>query len=517
MATYFVDFSAANNGDGSSHVQAPTPGGVGAFNSLVGLSFSIADVYWVRRQISSEPYSTINMNSTGVKLIGWPLVGDTYFHERPTDVRSAWDGDLETHAKASYRFTNLQFTEIHRLDLTTVDSFTVIAASSNITIQNCVFTITNPSSLVDIRASRVLISDTVFNRETISVTAFRWVDYNNIFLKNLTFNITNNNIASIGMMHISGNDAELVDIVFNIHSINSSAVLLAISGRFCVDGFEVNCVNYNTSDTNWCLNANGIQYARLYNLSFNNCGNRMTLNGDTFVHIKNWDQVGESPSAIMTGTSEIALVIDNFNLINNSIPPSVMSNVGFLKIGNSSLREENFQITSSTYYCMLYDCNGIVGNWKFWNGYGWYETTNTNRTGGGNYAIKVTNKLGTNTPAEMQFPHVLDDEFINLTVGDNTVTAYLALKNYGSDINANSLWMEIFYKNVVGEFVFDSTKQIGLLTPDGSTWNNERNIVPIRLQATITVAENQQAKIRIIGGPYKPGAYYYIDPNFVVT
>jgi len=74
MATKYVDFSAANNGDGSSYVQANGSGNIGAFNTLNNLTFSDGDIFWLRRQnMTANMTTNITITAGNVSLLGWPL------------------------------------------------------------------------------------------------------------------------------------------------------------------------------------------------------------------------------------------------------------------------------------------------------------------------------------------------------------------------------------------------------------------------------------------------------------
>ena len=102
MATFYVDHSAANDGDGSDAAQAAGAGLAGAFNSLVGHlgSISAADVVWMRRTASVETLSADLQLWDGGELNGWPMSTDENYAGRPAAGTSAgWDADAALYAQ----------------------------------------------------------------------------------------------------------------------------------------------------------------------------------------------------------------------------------------------------------------------------------------------------------------------------------------------------------------------------------------------------------------------------------
>lgn len=100
MATKYVDFGAANDGDGTTYTQASSPGGVGAYKTIVGKTFASGDVVWIRRSATALNLTAAYTGTlTNVSLIGWPLSGDAQYANRPAGPQGTWDGDSANYAK----------------------------------------------------------------------------------------------------------------------------------------------------------------------------------------------------------------------------------------------------------------------------------------------------------------------------------------------------------------------------------------------------------------------------------
>ena len=138
MANYFIDPSAAVNGDGT--ITQP-------FNNLEAAGLSTNNTYYVRRVTAISANRTINTITvpTGVKIFGWPKVGDVGYITRPTNA--AWDADVGDYPiiTSKLNLANVYNVELTRLrwDLTGIalpatSGWKVIAVSgcSNILIKN---------------------------------------------------------------------------------------------------------------------------------------------------------------------------------------------------------------------------------------------------------------------------------------------------------------------------------------------------------------------------------------------
>ncbi len=108
MANFYVDFSAANNGDGSDGAQAGAPAGAGAFNVFTGTESALIsdnDVVWFRRTPTADTQPVTFAMGTGPKLVekkryfGWPLsVADEHYalaQATSNTVTATWNADTE--------------------------------------------------------------------------------------------------------------------------------------------------------------------------------------------------------------------------------------------------------------------------------------------------------------------------------------------------------------------------------------------------------------------------------------
>ncbi|HIF03310.1 MAG TPA: hypothetical protein EYQ84_08485, partial [Nitrospinaceae bacterium] len=91
MATIYIDFSAANDGDGVTAAQAGTPGGAGAFNTIVG-HISDGDIVWIRR-VGTYNLASQFVLPNGGEINGWPLSTDANYSSRPASGQASWDAD----------------------------------------------------------------------------------------------------------------------------------------------------------------------------------------------------------------------------------------------------------------------------------------------------------------------------------------------------------------------------------------------------------------------------------------
>ncbi len=105
---YFVDFSAANNGDGTDGAQAGAPAGVGAFNQFTSGESALlndGDVVWFRRTGTSNKKAVDIVYGTGptpiekIHYLGWPVdVTDKHYVQAQATantVKVTWDADID--------------------------------------------------------------------------------------------------------------------------------------------------------------------------------------------------------------------------------------------------------------------------------------------------------------------------------------------------------------------------------------------------------------------------------------
>ena len=150
MATIFVDFGAANDGDGTSYVQAASGGAVGAYKTIVGKTFTTGDVVWIRRSSTVLALAAaLTISTVGVKFVGWPISGDTYYSIRPSAAQATWDADAGTFPRMSgsavgsvITFTG-NTTELHRLSFentattSTSSAYLLNMSGSSSVVSNC--------------------------------------------------------------------------------------------------------------------------------------------------------------------------------------------------------------------------------------------------------------------------------------------------------------------------------------------------------------------------------------------
>lgn len=97
MTDFFIDFSAAGGGNGSS----ATP-----WNRISNITGTTAnDVVWLRRVAYTDTTLALGLGTSipsGVPIVGWPKTGDSRYSVRPVSMRSAWDGDVLDYATINH-------------------------------------------------------------------------------------------------------------------------------------------------------------------------------------------------------------------------------------------------------------------------------------------------------------------------------------------------------------------------------------------------------------------------------
>lgn len=112
MSDWYVDFSAANNGDGTDGAQAGSPAGVGAWNQFTAselASVSAGDVVWFRRTASGSKKSITVGNGSQVggriQYNGWPVNNSDEHYDQAqataNTVKATWDSDPDTYCVAN--------------------------------------------------------------------------------------------------------------------------------------------------------------------------------------------------------------------------------------------------------------------------------------------------------------------------------------------------------------------------------------------------------------------------------
>lgn len=150
MTDRFVDFSAANNGDGTTAAQASTPGGIGARNRLLLADYPSGTTWavWMRRSGTFVIGASATFNQGSISFIGWPQVGDVDYSGRPASGTSnGWDADAPGYAEVqssddAKRITITAGTAWRRVGFTHT-KLAITTPNAWVTIQDCVIEFTN--------------------------------------------------------------------------------------------------------------------------------------------------------------------------------------------------------------------------------------------------------------------------------------------------------------------------------------------------------------------------------------
>jgi len=557
MATYYVDFSAANDGDGSVYTQAAGAGQPGAFNTLVGHLGSVADVFWIRRVAKASNTSVINFNVDNVKYIGWPVSGDDYYTTRPDDPKVTWDADVATYAQLEYSSTSVAYTvsggtsqEFHRIYFLATGSQHTVQTTVNAIFKNCYFSYTGTTG--DRGAIYFLagsyydcVAKSYSNLGTSSSAYSIYAGTNTIYMKGCTTDIAGSN--NTHGMYINWTSAtcnlSLVNCTFkgngNGHGL---AIVVPSNQNIQGDHFIYGCFFYGGSGSG--ANSKGLSYNVSSNIRtfvfLNNAiksGSGLSINGSTTFSGGNSDvpwHFSEITQTVASSTYGIHILagvtfpiyVENFTAYAGNTSGDIYSDSA-VYIRNCVLlhaTEAAISAYSNKSVYML-DYAGVKGAWKMYGTSCTITADSSYRTGGESFSIKMTPTAPPavadgiigwiGTPGR-------ETIFAAVTAGTQTITLYGAHKGWTTAPTQADLWFEgAYYADGSGATVTNlSTRDLttmATLTTDTSTWNGDSGLTIFKLTITLTVGQDSIVPIRIFLSRYDSGAYLYIDPKPVMS
>ncbi len=558
--TYYVDFSAANDGDGSAHTQAAAPGGVGAFNTLTGHIGADGDIFWVRRKPKDLAAVSITFNVGNVTYIGWPLSGDDYYASRPETPKADWDGDADSYAqftvsaagvviisaaaifhrfkgygsatsgtRAPFTITNTAATPaVFRNCYAEGNHASVIwqlwnfnADGVRASLYNCVSKMTlNSANSVIYYLPSALSAHLYFYKCTIDYVAtgnahygFWWNNSNSTVR---TFNLTAIEShfygrGALGGLYLNHTTTgwwygvkHLIDCTFRCDAGMAIFIAGAI-GHIIIDrGIVSGCA--------YC-NLDGI-------------GTAQSVPGMGRIHIKSYVQATASTYGLYSSRS-IPVYIENAVFITGNTNADIYSEGGPLLIRYPEFKHAT-EVYVDTYWwrnVKVLDYNNNKGYMKQWLNKSIITSDATYRTGGTSYSMKAITLAAAAYIEEILgwFGEAGQETiFANCVAGSNTITVYGAHKLYGATPpTKDDFWMEGTYYTGASGGANDcfTTKDTaaGALDVDTSVWNGDSSLTVFKLTKTIVVGQDCIVPIRLFWKKHVLGAYVYIDPKPVVS
>lgn len=547
MADVFVDFSAANDGDGTAFGQAASGGATGAFNTLQGKTFGTNDSVWIRRQTMGSAYTAIiTMGVTGVKYIGWPKSGDDYYSTRPSSAQATWDGDSNDYAEFSFSNTSYYINvsasvsvELHRLKPTySVNNRVLNATSSGSTVvaKNCNFvsTVSNQTNAFYTGSSgstKLYLYNTIF-------TITRWsgdgtgslINPNSslLYMYDVTINITTYSSSATDAYMISmSNNSILRGITVNIAASTASLYspsYLTLSNYCTVIGFTAIVTTKGTpGSTDVSIRIAGVG-CHLQGISMDGGGSIQISTNGAIVEVDKFVHTCVSSSAWLIFSSSANGNFVRANNVSLTTGSSTITCNGTAFAGNHVIcRRLNtganitFGSTDVNSALTSYDHSNTAGDWRYYKSGSLLQSSNVYRTGGASYGLKfqITSSSLNQENNLFVSPFGKETIWLDLASGARTITIYGAYKNF-ADFKNNIFWISTEYYNGTS-IIPVTTHNNSAVTSDSSTWTNDTGLTMFKCVLSFTLGTGQIVPLRMYGGKYESSAYFYIDPLPEVT
>ncbi len=571
MATRYVDFTAANNGDGTTAAQASGSGTTGAYNTLVGVTLTSNDIVYIRRAGSITLAGNFTTTQFGVQYVGWPISGDALYSTRPaTGTSNGWDADsnqLVVINMATFLWTEGQvgcsYTRIEWTRGATTNTAMMAVTGNTATFTTC--TIQNTTQLTTLATvNQVAVSGTNCTMTACTITGGNY----------------STTTSGCSMLAISGNFFTATNLTMNATFLGSNGAVTGVPGI-------VNTANYTFFDSltmNYTGNAapsgtfgafisiqNSYQVYHNVNIAVTNASVTASLPsiyfpaGTTLAGVSleinqlqayaggaGFVQFG-SPTALTAG----AFAATNHIIFNNLACGSTaflingVTNTlnGWLFVFRNCTSSNtsgyvtaisafflgcrfifnNCTLGAADYVTLTYlstDCwvrgqSQAAAYYAAHAGGGKIISSNTARTGGSSYSYKVNctaTPTGKNSGRDL-FPlsaYDVESIWIALSTGAHTVSFYGAMKNFGVPPDGTFIYIEVEYLDGSGNIKV--ARSPVTLTTDTSTWTGDSGLTIFVITATFTVGTAGNMPVRLVlGCPVDGSGYYYIDPIPVVV
>lgn len=572
MADVFVDFTAANDGDGTAHTQAASPGAAGAYNQLAGKTFSAGDLVWIRRKELVVTASQ-TFNQADVKYIGWPISGDVHYDTRPAAAQASWDPDPDNHAKISC--TTGVTTYLVLVQTSTGQEFHGLRIEMGFT--NSSNSIDAVRQTVDAKWFRCYIESqhdvaiggtsqcmnyqASAEQSTFSACTFLYsglstgasfsqgcafyqtlgtVELVNCILRQTDTGWDPTN-AKAGLLVVSGGASAFV--IGATMTSSSTAYKGRTSGNALINVQDAGSALFlyaSTLDTNSTAQSSSLlagadTVLQTSRLVLDDVSHMEVAADGAIVHLAKFAQ-----SVAVTSGYAIELTGKGITFSANNVTFASFNASGDVDLGGTNQNLAFFQNVTFTAvtpfgaspgdhagaWCA--DHGGTVGLWKFIGPNGEITSNSVFRSGGESFSLKFEMLSGVpGDPLWKGLRHVLpafETVWVSLPAAETTLTLYGAHKLYGSDApNASDIWFEVDYLDSGSgasrsyASTFDGEEVPAALTSDASIWSGDTGLTAFSMSVTITPAQACLVPVRVYFRKRKASAYWYLDPQPVTS
>lgn len=565
MATYYLDPTAANDGDGSAYTQAASGGAAGAYNKLSGHTFVAGDVVWCRRCNTSQTAWGVSQSLTtaNITVIGWPISGDDFYSTRPAPPQTTWDADsaqfsvfrlnsaAQTFTMGSTSGTPQQYhrVEFHQdtapTGVSTFQGVTTGGAGSRTKFYHCrwVWSAASTGSTKPVLFSGLveLFDCYLEAANTSSAAAFDFVSVSSgSLLRQVTLQL-DSSVTGTGTKITwpsSSTYITLVDCTIQLaasYVAGAAAIVTAFSQAGRIDGLTVDCTNasgvggYQVNFSNSQLDARRVT---LKNVTLSQATQTFAL-----LELVQWTEAPVNAAQtftvgdmfVMSKTTRYASNSSAFNI--NSAASSTRPIV--LARGVTWPVLPTLGVVGNGQCVLLYsmDHGGSAGQFNAYQGGMVCVSSSVARTGGSSYSLKFTSS-GSDTPGdayeapiEIGIPEG-ETNLLDATAAAHTFTLYGAFKNftnsYGNAATLDHIWFELRYLDgsrmrVASTSRSTSGKRVAP-TSDSSTWTGDTGLTMFSIAIPVTIGTAGLQSVRYLSGwPAAEGGLIYIDPTIVVT
>ena len=550
MADIYVDFSAANDGDGTTHTQAASGGAAGAYNTFIGKTFSSGDKVWIRRQNRAGQTANVTSWTAGAHYIGWPISGDPFYASRPAGAQAAWDGDSDTHAQVT--FTNgtgmsvsNAVASIHRLKShctgtsATCSNWTFGHGTTQIELWNLDAEHTGTSAVLK---NNYAINGRVYMVQCVgraargeSSKSGSLIGYSFVFgnanatastLTKCTATWSTGLSLSGGLFTGSGTMRQCVVMDFTVsgnptyglHFSNSNGIVRFIGGE----------INAQTA-ISWAAAGTASLYI-VQSIKFTNCDSYVVTTTGTssmsMIHVREATQDSAVTAAFDMDSGflhwlwldeKVSFHASNTDdITTNSLVPCFVYTRGKAEITNRGTTNDFVPGQWGS------DFADAMGEWAIRSDTATIDgNPDVTRDGGGLSSIKIapSSTKGVRGASLHLGMTNQDIHYIPLSAGSQTITLYGAYKGYTTAPNKLDVWFEFDYSDETpgSSRAWANTREVADLESDASTWTGVSGETAFKISKTVTVGQDCIARVRIGAGKYESGAELYIDPTLVVS
>ena len=542
MADYFVDFSAANNGDGSDGAQAAGGGLPGAFNQLTAsenATITSGDSVWLRRTGVGSTKTIVFKD--GVKYHGWPKSTDENYADRPTNtVDSTWNSDGDDHTfftapTAAWTPVDIEVWRLRGSRTTSNNAFFYLTGSfQNFLAKHCVAE--NSTAFGYVYVSGGLSGVGRFKMRDCKL---RGTNADTYFAVTPQTGTTGHVDVELEIESSVANNNDFI-ITVNQNNTNQRTTRVVLTGYtntgtgrciWSVNGGEPGMITVGFKD-----GATGFNKCGAVTVTVNQLGGR--------VRLLNMDQTTLSATTglTLTGTRD-SLRVEAVNCV------FVGSTQDILFTGNGNVRLIGRNVTfdkskvtfggGASYIDPDHQCifvegfGGTKGKPLRMNSRGFQEQSSAYRTGGADQSVLMETRTQGNVVGNPE-PFLLTDGFgleylraLIDAVESKTVTVYIYKKDWDGNDNKSKIWLEVdYYDEASGAHVAtassrDESEAPAALTADGSTWNSVSGGTAHKLEVTFTPGQTGYCAVRVcMNDSYNPGgnrSKVYVDPLVAVS